>query len=250
MIFSTRNKLARTKICMKCAICNKILWGTFLVDSWGQKICSKHKVEYCTSCGRFVKPTDIHLSDGRCLCSFCKSSIVVTPQHVSWVNQKVRDILLKIGFGALPMNIPIQIVTPQEMAKLNGTGVVNFNQAGLTKYRKISSASSSKKEYRIYVLDYFQKVKFAGVLAHELIHVWQYEKDIALSTQLTEGLCNLASYLVYKDINTDLSRMYIKFLQEDHDPIYGDGFRKVLALYQQHDSANELVMYVLKNNYD
>lgn len=230
---------------MRCLICGKILLGSFFVDSWGQKMCSTHKIEYCTSCGRFVKPTDIHLLDGRCLCSFCKSSIVVTSQHINWVDQKVRAILLKTGFGVLPLNIPIQIVTPVQMSKINGTNIVNFNQAGLTKYRSISSTLSSlKKEYKIYVLDYFQKIKFAGVLAHELLHVWQYEKGISLSSQLTEGLCNLASYLVYEDINTDLSRMYIKFLQEDSDPIYGDGFRKVLEVYKRKKNIIDTVNFL------
>ena len=131
------------------------------------------------------------------------------------------------------------------MSKINGTNIVNFNQAGLTKYRSISSTLSSlKKEYKIYVLDYFQKIKFAGVLAHELLHVWQYEKGISLSSQLTEGLCNLASYLVYEDINTDLSRMYIKFLQEDSDPIYGDGFRKVLEVYKRKKNIIDTVNFL------
>ena len=232
---------------MRCTICNTILFGTYLVDGWKQPICATHKVEYCASCGRFVKPTDIHLADGRCVCSYCQPGIVHTPQHIQWVEQQVRTMLAKHGFVGLPTNIPIQIVTPQEMAKENRTGIINLNQAGLTRYSGVSGVSSIRKEYKIFVLNYLQKIKFAAVLAHELLHAWQYEKGISLSAPMTEGLCNLGAYLVLEEINQEMSRVLIKSLEDDHDLIYGDGFRKVLALYKQLGSVNKVVECLVRN---
>lgn len=232
---------------MRCAICDRILIGTYLMDLWGQKICPTHNVQYCASCGRFAKPSDIHLTDGRHICTHCQPGIVHTTQHIQWVEQQVRDMMLKIGFNNLPTNIPIQLVTPQEIARINGSGIINLNQAGLTHYKGTSNGFSVRKQYTIYILNHLQKIKFAAVFAHELLHAWQYEKNISLSAPMTEGLCNLGAYLVLQRIDQEMARMLMKQLETDRDPVYGDGLRKVLALYKQLGSVNNLVEYLVKN---
>ena len=64
---------------------------------------------------------------------------------------------------------------------------------------------------------------------------------------MTEGLCNLAAYLVLQRIDQEMARMLMKQLETDRDPVYGDGLRKVLALYKQLGSVNNLVEYLVKN---
>ena len=64
---------------------------------------------------------------------------------------------------------------------------------------------------------------------------------------MTEGLCNLGAYLVLQRIDQEMARMLMKQLETDRDPIYGDGLRKVLALYKQLGSVNNLVEYLVKN---
>lgn len=217
---------------MKCLICNMAISGRYWIDAWQQTICGCHKVEYCSSCGRFVKPTDLHLSDGRCLCSFCQPSVVSLPQHVEWVEKRVRSILSSQGVLDVPQDITIKIVTPMEMAKLNGKGQINLLQPGLACTSKTVGLFVSRCKHTIYIFDYLPKIKFAGVLAHEMLHAWQHEKGISMSPMFTEGFCNLGSYVVYAAINTELSQLFMKNLEEDTDPIYGDGFRKVLEIYQ------------------
>lgn len=216
---------------MKCTLCGAELRGTYLIDSWQQPICACHKVESCSSCGRFVKPVDFHLPDGRCLCSFCKPSAVSLPLHVEWVETRVRSILSSHGIQDIPKDIPVKLVTPIEMARLNGSGQVNLLQPGLACTSKIVGLLMPRCNHTIYIFDYLPKVKFAGVLAHEMLHVWQHEKGISMPPMLTEGFCNLGSYLVYAAINTELSLHLMKSLEEDTDPIYGNGFRKVLEVY-------------------
>ena len=219
---------------MKCAICHIDIKGRYLIDAWGQTVCAGHKTEFCSSCGRFVAPTDLHLADGRCLCSYCKPSVVSLPQHVEWVEKRVRAILSSHGITDIPTGIPIQIVTPNEMARLNGSKQLNLFQPGLTQTAKlIGLFMSSRCRHTIYIFDYLPKIQFAGVLAHEMLHAWQNEKGISLPPAYTEGFCNVGSYVVYEAINTDLSRLFIKRLEEDPSPVYGDGFRKAVAVYKQ-----------------
>ena len=231
---------------MKCLICNMEIEGRYWIDSWQQAICDCHKVEYCSSCGRFVKSTGLHLADGRCLCSFCKPSVVSFPQHIEWVSKRVCSILAKYGLDDLPMDIPIKLVTPAEMAKQNGSGQVNLLQPGLTCTSKTVGLFISRCKHTIYIFNHLPKIQFAGVLAHEMLHVWQHEKGISLPPMYTEGFCNLGSYLVYASINTEMSRHFMKRLEEDPHPIYGDGFRKVLELYRKIGSDLNKVMKVIR----
>ena len=203
-------------------------------------------MEYCSSCGRFVKPTDLHLDDGRCLCSFCKPSVVSLPQHIEWVSKRVCSILATYGIDDLPMDIPIKLVTPTEMAKLNASGQVNLLQPGLTCTSKTVGLFVSRCKHTIYIFNHLPKIQFAGVLAHEMLHVWQHEKGISLPPMYTEGFCNLGSYVVYTSIDTEVSRHFMKRLEEDLHPIYGDGFRKVLEVYRKIGSDLNKVMKVIR----
>ena len=212
---------------MKCVICNTEIRGPYVLDAWNQAMCAAHKVEFCSSCGRFVKSTDLHLADGRCLCSLCRPSVVSAQPHIEWVEKRVRPVLAKYGIDGLPVNIPIKIVTPAEMAGVRGGGQITLEQHGLTKTIMAMGVCSKQYRHTIYILDSTPKIRFAGVLAHEMLHVWLNEKGASLSPMHTEGFCNMGSYVVYKEIDNELSLHMIKQMEKDPNPVYGDGFRCV-----------------------
>lgn len=230
---------------MKCTICNTEIKGRYWVDAWQQPICDCHKVEYCYSCDRFVKPTDLHLADGRCLCPVCQPSAVFLPQHIEWVEKRVRPILARHGITGIPQ-VPIQLVTPEEMAVLNRSGQINLFRQGLTATVQTTGWFSSKSEHTVYIFTQLPRIQFAGVLAHELLHVWQHEKHIQLPSDLTEGFCNVGSFATYESIGNDLSRHLIRKMEENPDPVYGDGFRKVVAIYKQTGANLIATMNLLK----
>ena len=202
-----------------------------MVDAWNQVMCAVHKVELCSSCGRFVKPTDLHLADGRSLCSLCRPSIVSAQPHIEWVEKRVRPILAKYGIGDLPANIPIKIVTPAEMASVKDGNQIVLGQHGLTKTIVSMGLCSKQFNHTIYILDNTPKIRFAGVLAHEMLHVWLNEKDASLSPMHTEGFCNMGSFVVYKEIANEISLHMIAQMEKNPNPVYGDGFRSVRRLF-------------------
>lgn len=220
-------------VTMRCIICGEEIHGRYLVDYWHQAIHDFHKVEYCFSCGRFVRPDSLHLADGRIICGVCSVGIVSAVRHIDWVEKRVRDLLKLNGIEDIPKNIPIEIVNAFRMAKLRHASTVDINHYGLTQTAKMFSLLKTHYNHAIYILDSLPKIFFAGVLAHEFLHAWQNEHGLNLSPSYCEGFCNLGSYVVYQAINVDLSRYYIKRLEEDVHPIYGDGFRKVRAVYEK-----------------
>ena len=49
--------------------------------------------------------------------------------------------------------------------------------------------------------------------------------------EICEGFCNLGSFEILKSIGTQVAISRISALEQDPDPIYGEGFRRVKAVY-------------------
>jgi len=83
----------------------------------------------------------------------------------------------------------------------------------------------------IAVLQGLPAVLFQGVTAHELGHVWLIVHGIqGLPSWAEEGFCEYLSYRYYYDLNTPESRYHAVSIENNADPVYGEGFRRVRAL--------------------
>jgi hypothetical protein len=76
---------------------------------------------------------------------------------------------------------------------------------------------------------------FQGVVAHELGHAWLHINTLTrLSQKDEEGFCELMSFAYYSGLGTDDSRYRMKCIEENPDPIYGEGFREVRAIQRRY----------------
>ena len=111
--------------------------------------------------------------------------------------------------------------------RIQGNKEIDTNQRGLAMFNQTINNGKTKTEHIVYILDYMPKFAFAGVFAHELLHVWQNEKGIKPPKDICEGFCNLGSYSVYLDINNEAAKNFINQMEKNPDPVYGEGYRKV-----------------------
>ncbi|MBQ8853873.1 MAG: hypothetical protein IJZ67_06160 [Alistipes sp.] len=233
----------------RCIICDKPLVGSYRRDQWGQKACVEHTIVNCSSCGRMTLPTDIHLADGRSVCSFCKGKVVSKIEHIEWVYSRIQEIFEQ-NFLSLPGKIPVELVTSEQMMTLyNSPSLAGKTPSGLT----VSGGSGifgMPMRHKVYMLDYLHKVVFGGVLAHELLHVWQNEHHILLPTAHCEGFCNMGTYLFYTYLDNELSEKLAKAMMASPDPIYGEGFRQVKAVFEDEGGRNleQTVEILVKQN--
>ncbi|MBQ7311038.1 MAG: hypothetical protein IJW88_05875 [Alistipes sp.] len=229
----------------RCTICNKPLLGSYRVNKWGQKACVDHNLAFCTSCGRYVLPSDLCTPDGRHTCSECIGKVVRKPEHIEWVYSRVAAIFER-NFLALPGKIPVEIVTAEQMQALHSTPLSGVKMSsGLTVSRGVNFFCAPM-QHKVYILDYHHKVVFGGILAHELLHVWQNEHHIELPKNYCEGFCNLGSYLFYTYLDNELSQKHAQWMLESQDPIYGEGFRQVKAIFEREGGRNlEKTMEIL-----
>ena len=224
---------------MKCFICENNIVGKYFIDAWNHRICEKHvnnDVVLCSSCHVFTKKEHVFEYDYT-LCPICSRSAVTTNDSIDIILKSVINKLSRAGFKIDFNTVTIKICDAREMAKVRNSSI-NIMNKGLTLTEVHSSIGAmifgaKKFKHNIYMLNHMPKIEFAGILAHELLHVWQTQNGINLSSKLTEGLCNMGSYLMYTQLGGTVTEYYIKALFENTDPIYGDGFKYVYAKYEE-----------------
>ena len=219
-----------------CVVCGGLIMGGCYKDKWGQLFHAHHQVNLCASCGRVVAKDDTHLPYNRYVCSHCVRAVVRTSEHVKWVYDRVQMIFKSRGLE-LPANVPVEIKDAAEIAKLRGDNVIDVNNLGLTQSGGVG-LFGVKLNHKVYMLDHLHKVIFGGTLAHELLHVWQNEHHIKLPSFYCEGFCNLGTYLLYRSIENEMTAVLVDNMMNDDDPIYGDGFRAVKAIYEGEGQKN------------
>ena len=231
---------------MECQICHRVITGRYYLDYWKNAVCAEHhekgETVFCSSCSSIMaKESQYALPDGRYLCSVCRAQVISLPEQISKIKKLVMNRLIDEGVRFQDKkleSVPIEIVNVNRLAQLRNQPP-SITQKGLTLTRSEMTlggklfGSTPKMSHHIYILDNLIKIEFAGTLAHEIMHVWQNENQIKLAAPQCEGLCNLGSWLAYNTIKSSKTPYFLKVMQENPDPVYGDGFRHVYSKYQQ-----------------
>ncbi|MBQ6583853.1 MAG: hypothetical protein IIX42_01720 [Alistipes sp.] len=219
-----------------CAVCGKPVVGQCRVDKWGQLFHNECEFRPCINCGRVVSLNDTLLPYNRQVCSHCIDKVVRTDAHIEWVYDRVQDIFNN-NFLSLPGRVPVEIVSADKMLSLYSQRGMSQIPSGLTRSGG-SGFFGAKMTHKVYMLDYLHKIVFGGVLAHELLHVWQNEHHTTLPPAYSEGFCNLGTYLFYNFLDNELSRIHIEQMMKSPDPIYGEGFREVKHIFETEGGRN------------
>jgi len=138
-------------------------------------------------------------------------------QELGQIAFSIRKYYRECGLGELPKFWVYQVKYDQ-LLKKDGKVILAY-------------AEKQSNYYNIYLYEGLSRIIYTSTLAHEVLHLWQWEHNIVLPADLREGFCNLGSYMVMKNIKTEDAIMRIKMYERDTDPIYGDGFRKMKNIY-------------------
>ncbi|MBT3468390.1 MAG: protein DA1 [Opitutae bacterium] len=218
----------------KCVICVRPLDDIFLIDPWGNQFHERHDTQtpICFSCGRVISKATSHggrrLLDGRFICGICGQTSVSTGNQVRNARDSALKILSSIGIRDFPREVGIRLVDRLELNKLT-KGMSLHTQGemrGLTK--SVETLEGNRRvstRHTIFLLQNLPALELQGILAHELMHVWLFEKNIKLSLREAEGFCNLGNYLVFSRNPSAMASYLLKKLETDKDPVYGEGFR-------------------------
>ena len=169
----------------------------------------------------------------RNICSLCYPKVIVNQNQINDLAKEVKGVLSGIGINNIPSNIPISLVN--SMDELDQISTIRLgNVRGYTHYNVNTLAGRKiKEEFHIYVLSNLHELAFKAVLAHEYLHVYLFQNDYDLESDLREGFCNLGSQLMLKKDSSVLSNYLLDSMYESDDPDYGKGFIKMNSMLEK-----------------
>lgn len=214
-----------------CEKCGKHLIG--IVKVYKNKKYHPECLYFCSACHRITSKETTkgvyQYSDGRIICGVCKKSAVTKPWSINKIKRQLLTGLENLGFEGIPLNFDLSLVDKEIITRHSRA----HHTQGLTVTQKsYSKKAGTQLKHHILVLNGLPEILFKGVLAHEILHIWQNEHGFKLAQKYTEGLCNLGSYWVYKNDKSELAQIFLKKLIEDEDRIYGVGFRLMLKKFE------------------
>ena len=178
-----------------------------------------------------VKPTDSEIppqviSDNNISEQEWRKPNIKSTKDVSQVYTYVINVFKSYNIDYMP-HIPVLIISREQMYQESG----NRRTVGLA---YTQTFPDGEQAFEIHIISGLTKLDFAEVLAHEIMHTWvnQNQINIASGADL-EGLCNYASYIVLKSVNTGYAQNLISAMMCDPDPIYGEGFRNVKSMIEE-----------------
>ena len=210
-----------------CSICLNKLDENYLIDVWGNKFHQYHDRDghYCNSCSRLISEGITHggyrTSDERYICNLCYPNLIYESTSIEVSRFNVIQELKKVGFGELPENTLIVLLDKINLLEKSR----NAYHKNLKGFTEINNKNGIDR-YTIYILNNLHKIEFEGVLAHEYLHIWQDIFNIKLNESKSEGLCNLASEIIYEHYNNQFSQI-LKIALEKDNTIYGIGYKKM-----------------------
>ena len=217
-----------------CAICLDSLDNKYFVDAWNNPFHIHHKKEgiFCHSCSRIISKGITQggflYSDGRYVCSLCQATIVENDSTIKKSYESVIIQLKQAGINKIPNDIPIILINLIELNKKIGNET-HGNLKGFTQ----SYNQHFKNKFNIFILFGLPKIEFEATLAHELLHVWIEKNNFHSKIEIIEGFCNLGSMLIYDNDNTQFSKIHLKAMENDPNPIYGEGYRQIKSKYEK-----------------
>ncbi len=253
-------KLIKVMPPISCAVCGQLLAGRVMMDLWGNKFCERHSQEYpnCKACHRLVcehlTGGGITYPDGRIICNLCRQTAVDTKEQAKPIVEGVARWLYDRGVRFTGLILKIDLGKAHELQRgkygdrssITGLGqgqVLGF----IRRVNRFQGLRMQRKVDGITILSGLPRELFEGVMAHELGHAWLYLAKVdGLELWAEEGFCNLLSYILYKERDTDEARYLVRVLEKDPDPIYGKGFRQIRSLFKKH-GFGEALNYTFKH---
>jgi hypothetical protein len=209
---------------MICCICNSvILTGEqYRYDEHGNTTHVYHKdPDCCPVCdrliGKFSSNGKITYPDGRYICGFCANENPVNNMEI--LKQAffyAKNLLQEKGFE-FP-KVVVCLASKNDFIRLG-----YHNGLGLTS----SWVTIGQGKHKIRVLYGLPMLLTTGVLAHELLHVWQNSRGLSPEPVISEGLCELGSGLIYQRSknNVLLGKLLFQKLETNRLSTYSEGFK-------------------------
>lgn len=224
----------REHIAPRCVYCQKPLTDKYMIDSWGEIFCPEHEEQYphCSFCSRLIPPQQQQNGwqayDSQ-RCAVCRATAIETAEQAQPLFSECKQWIGQQGFRFNQLPLHLELCTRAKLVTLfQGRSPNHPLGITLAATRVQNGQVIEKRIDGVAVLQGMPALLFAGVVLHELGHVWLTVHGIeSLPLWAEEGFCQLLSYRYYIGLPTPEGKYRAESLERETDPIYGAGFRQV-----------------------
>lgn len=221
----------------RCAYCHKPLVGLYIVNGWGEKFCQEHQTQYpaCSFCARLIPPQQQMSGwrfDENLRCQVCRLTAVETAEQAQPLFTELKRWIARQGFQFNQLPLRLDLRERAELERLlQGRTVAHPLGVTLSSMHWQNGRKVGSRIEGIAVQIGMPATLFAGTVLHEIGHVWLTVHGVEnLPSWAEEGFCQLLSYRYYSDLGTPEARYRMTSIEQDADPVYGEGFRRLNAL--------------------
>lgn len=235
---------------MRCSVGLETIEGSYYTNFFGDTFCTNHlkSLHFCFSCHRPIARNTTHggvrYPDNRTTCNICLRSVVNTVDMAREIAENVRAVMDDYGINLYGIKFPLYLVNLYQMNQLTNT-----NSVGLTCKRWIMRGNRiiGRKIDKVLILDGLSELYYSSVIAHEFMHVFLFMKHFPrLNPIVEEGVAELSTYLwLKKQKPSDTVNYRMKYLFNNSNPIYCQGFKKAFSFYKN-AGLLELYTYIKK----
>lgn len=97
----------------------------------------------------------------------------------------------------------------------------------------LGMARLENNQYTIEIMCQQSELGMLKTLAHEMLHLFMYNRNLWPEKSICEGFCNLGSYLALCELESENPETLhlLAQLMENRDRSYGEGFRRLKLIY-------------------
>ena len=228
-----------------CVVCGKgPLTGQVWKHKWGIVCddCEKLK-ERCSICGLPIKDGDGHIktADGRFICRFDKTNVVLTLEQAQDLFDKTRDEVVDLygpQFALKYTDVTVRMFDVDYWSEKGGRN--GLHAFGFASTRKTSDGSCT---HEVVMLSGRTREEMTSVAAHEYTHLWINENcpdSHVIDGDTVEAICELTAYKLMEKKN--LPEMQKHILENP----YTNGKIKTLVAVER-EGGTDYVLNWVKN---
>jgi hypothetical protein len=196
-----------------CPVCHQPMTARRGVALTGEQFCDRHLGQ--TNCRLCAMPAKAH-DRTIALCRRCASTSIRTQADVKRELPAMKRQLADLGIRTITP-VRVELATPEQL-----DGIANNHALGVT-------ISRERSVVRLLVRQDLPFVKFGTTVAHEVMHTWMTQNGFGeLPPLVAEGLCQMLAHAWIRRQDGILAAAERHQIENNPDPIYGEGFRKAI----------------------
>jgi hypothetical protein len=174
------------------------LTGNIWMTKWGP-ICDDcyHLKDHCSICGLPIKDGDGHIKtpDGRLICRFDKTNVVLTLDEAKELFDETRDAVVDIYGARFALKYPdvtLNLFDVDYWSEKNGAN--GLHKYGFASTRKTADGTCT---HEVVMLSGRTREEMISVAAHEYTHLWINENrpdGHVIDGDTVEAICELTAY--------------------------------------------------------